>query len=87
MAIEFGMRELRNSTSNVLEAVETGQDVFLTNHGVRVARITPITYVGTEWTERFDKLMAALPFVDTGFARFHDVDNQSSIDSEDAAQV
>ena len=87
MTIEIGMRELRNSTSKVLEAVETGQDVFLTNHGVRVARITPIKRVGTDWTQRFDVLMADLPFVDTGFARFHEDDNRSSIEIEDAARV
>jgi len=86
MAIEVGMRELRNSTSKVLEAVEAGQDVFLTNHGVRVARITPITFVGTDWTQRFDQLMADLPFAETGFARFHDDDNRSSIEAEEAAR-
>ena len=54
MSIEIGMRELRNGTSKVLEAVETGEDVFLTNHGVRVARITPIVHVGSDWPQRFD---------------------------------
>lgn len=87
MAIEIGMRELRNRTSKVLAAVETGQDVFLTNHGVRVARITPIKHIETEWTQQFDKLMADLAFVDTGFARFHEVDNESSIEIEAAEHV
>jgi len=87
MAIEIGMRELRNSTSKVLRAVESGQDVFLTNHGIRVAKISPITHVGTDWTQHFDKLMAELPFVETGFAQFHLEDNQSSIEIEEAARV
>jgi len=85
MSIEIGMRELRNNTSKVLEAVETGQDVFLTNHGVRVARITPITHTGTEWTQQFDELIATLPFVDTGFADFLEDDNRSSIEIESEA--
>ena len=81
------MRQLRNATNKVLEAVHTGQDVFLTYHGVRVARITPITLVGTEWSQQFNRLMADLPFVDTGFARFHEDEYQSSIEVEEAANV
>ncbi|GAA1548836.1 type II toxin-antitoxin system Phd/YefM family antitoxin [Nocardioides humi] len=36
---EFGIRELRNHTSRVLEAVRAGDVVYLTNRGSRVAEI------------------------------------------------
>lgn len=39
--IEFGMRELRNHTKDVLKAIEAGRPVHLTNHGKRIATITP----------------------------------------------
>ncbi|QWF21700.1 type II toxin-antitoxin system prevent-host-death family antitoxin [Nocardioides sp. LMS-CY] len=38
---EFGIRELRNHTSRVLEAVRAGDVVYLTSRGDRVAEIRP----------------------------------------------
>jgi prevent-host-death family protein len=40
--MEVGVRELRNHTTGVIEAVERGEDVVLTRHGVPIARIVPI---------------------------------------------
>ncbi len=43
MAIrEYGVRDLRNHTAQVLAAVEAGDHVFLTNRGKRVAELRPI---------------------------------------------
>lgn len=36
------IRELRNSTSAVIEQLEHGDDVVLTNHGRPIARIVPM---------------------------------------------
>ncbi|HQZ33075.1 MAG TPA: type II toxin-antitoxin system prevent-host-death family antitoxin [Ilumatobacteraceae bacterium] len=82
MSIEIGMRELRNSTGKVLDAIQTGEDIFLTNHGVRVAKLSPITHVGPDWSRHFDTLLTELPPLDTGFARFHDDDNDAAIEIE-----
>lgn len=39
---EFGVRDLRNDTAQVIAAVQAGERVFLTNRGVRVAEIRPV---------------------------------------------
>lgn len=40
--VEYGIRDLRNHTRVVLESVEKGDTVFLTNRGVRVAELKPV---------------------------------------------
>ena len=42
--MEVGVRELRNHTTVVIDAVERGEDVVLTRHGVPIARIMPIAH-------------------------------------------
>ena len=39
---EVGIRELRNHTSRVLDALRSGDVVFLTTRGTRVAEIRPV---------------------------------------------
>jgi prevent-host-death family protein len=39
--MEIGVRELRNHTSQVIDAVRSGERVTLTVHGERVADIVP----------------------------------------------
>lgn len=39
---EVGIRDLRNHTSRVLDAVNAGETVYLTNRGHRVAEIRPV---------------------------------------------
>jgi prevent-host-death family protein len=39
---EYGVRDLRNNTAQVLAAVEAGDQVFLTNRGRRVAELRPV---------------------------------------------
>lgn len=69
---EFGVRELRNHTSRVLRAVESGDVVYLTNRGKRVAEIHPVredrpidalieraARISSGDTGAFDELMAA----------------------------
>ncbi len=41
--MEIGVRELRNQTSRVIEAVEGGERITLTVHGEPVADIVPHT--------------------------------------------
>ena len=40
---EYGVRDLRNNTAQVLAAVEAGDHVFLTNRGRRVAELRPVS--------------------------------------------
>ena len=39
---EFGIRDLRNHTARVLDAVRAGEVVYLTNRGDRVAEIRAV---------------------------------------------
>lgn len=39
---EYGIRDLRNHTAQVLAAVEAGEHVFVTNRGRRVAELRPV---------------------------------------------
>lgn len=61
---EYGVRDLRNSTAKVLAAVEAGDQVFLTNHGRRVAELRPVSH-GTD-IDRLLKLADRIPPGDTG---------------------
>lgn len=38
---EYGVRDLRNNTAQVLAALAAGEHVFLTNRGRRVAELRP----------------------------------------------
>jgi prevent-host-death family protein len=40
---EVGVRELRQEASKILLRVEEGEEIIVTNHGVPVAKLIPIT--------------------------------------------
>lgn len=69
---EFGIRDLRNHTTKVLDSVRAGEVVYLTNRGDRVAEIRPLDRrrpvdalvekakaMSTGDTGAFEELMAA----------------------------
>ena len=86
MAIrEYGIRELRNHTNDVIEAVKGGDIVYVTRRGERVAELRPV-----EMPTPMDALLAraaALPKGDSGSldelyaAKEHDRDVQADRDS------
>lgn len=80
MATEISMRELRNHTVRVLEAIQSDDEVYLTNRGQRVAVIKPIP---GDWSARVASLLAELPGRDTGLMELLEADNQTSIELED----
>lgn len=63
--MQVAIRELRNHTKDVLDAVERGEEVVLTRMGEPVARITPINQAATvaDWLDGLDSEPAA----DTGW--------------------
>ena len=63
--MEFGIRDLRNDTGQVIDAVEAGNTVYITRRGKRVAELHP---VGDDLTpvQRFVRMLDAMPAVDTG---------------------
>lgn len=83
---EFGIRDLRNRTSAVLDAVEAGDVVYLTNRGVRVAEIKSV-----EQTRRIDTLLRKAARLSTGDSGALDAllaDKRDAIESEgDKASV
>jgi len=42
MAMEMGIRQLKNELSEVLRAVKDGEDITVTEHGKAIAKIVPI---------------------------------------------
>ena len=66
MPSEVSVRDLRNHTRDVIEAVEAGDTVYLTSRGRRIAEIRPISPRSD--AERLVALIDALPNLDTGAA-------------------
>lgn len=75
------MRELRNHTGRVLEALQANDEVYLTNRGLRVAVIKPIL---GDWSERLAGWVAELPRRDTGMLELLEADNEAAIEHEAA---
>lgn len=61
---EFGIRDLRNHTQTVMDAVESGHRVYLTRRGERVAELRSINVSPVQALLR---RAAALPGRDTGW--------------------
>jgi prevent-host-death family protein len=63
--VQVAVRELRNHTKSVLDAVERGELVVLTRMGEPVAVITPINQAATvgDWLDDLE----SDPAVDTGW--------------------
>lgn len=72
---DIGIKELRNHTSQVIDAVNDGETVFLTRRGIRVAEIRPI---GAEADARRQRLLERLR---SGQPIADPVDMDSDIDS------
>ncbi len=51
--VEVGIRDLRDHLSRYIEAVRTGDELIVTDHGTAVARIVPLVE-----TRRIDQLIA-----------------------------
>ena len=78
MAIDVGVRELRNHTADVISSVESGETVYLTSHRRRIAVITPVA----NEADGLAKLLAYVdgsPVYDSGLADF--VAEQRAIDA------
>lgn len=43
MAVEVGVRELRNNLSHYLECVRDGEEVLVTDRGRAIARVLPLS--------------------------------------------
>jgi len=71
---DIGIKELRNHTAQVIEAVAGGETVFLTRRGVRVAEIRP---VGEEAAARRRRLIERLR---SGEPVAHPIDTDQDID-------
>ena len=65
MTREYGIRDLRNHTSAV---VESGETVYLTSHRRRVAMISPIPASPEAELSRFLSWIDGLPAYDSGLA-------------------
>jgi prevent-host-death family protein len=77
MAIEFAIRDLRNDTRAVISAAQREGEVFITNHGERVARLSGMS--ADTWPAELADLLDSLPDPrDSGLAALLADDDEQS---------
>lgn len=79
---EVSVRELRNNTRSVLDALEAGSTVYLTSHGRRIAEIRPLpTAVDADVQSLLDEVNQ-MPVVDSGAREELRRDKRASVRAE-----
>ncbi len=64
--VEISVRELRNHTKRVMGEIEGGTTVWLTKHGERIAKITPVR--PTTWADHVRAVLGDREPYDSGIA-------------------
>jgi prevent-host-death family protein len=77
---EFGIRDLRNHTQTVIDAVESGDRVYLTRRGERIAELRSVR---ESPVQSLLQRAAAIPTKDTGWSD----ELVTAKDADRAAQV
>lgn len=73
MASELTQRELRNSSGEVMRALDRGEEFVVTRNGTPVGRLTPVERRRFIDTEAAFRVLATLPAIDADELR-HDLD-------------
>jgi antitoxin (DNA-binding transcriptional repressor) of toxin-antitoxin stability system len=60
------VRELRNNTRSVLDAIEAGSTVYLTSHGRRIAEIRPLPVAADSDVQNLIDEVNRMPVADSG---------------------
>ncbi len=76
------MRELRNNTRSVLDALEAGSTVYLTSHGRRIAEIRPLPAAVDADVQNLLDEVNRMPVVDSGALEELDRDKRASVQAE-----
>lgn len=76
------MRELRNNTRSVLDALEAGSTVYLTSHGRRIAEIRPLPAAADADVQSLLDEVNRMPVVDSGAREELDRDKRASVQAE-----
>jgi antitoxin (DNA-binding transcriptional repressor) of toxin-antitoxin stability system len=79
---EVSVRELRNNTRSVLDAIEAGSTVYLTSHGRRIAEIRPLPAAADADVQRLIDEVNRMPVVDSGAREELDRDKAASVRAE-----
>ena len=64
--VEVSVRDLRNHTRRVMGEIEGGTTVYLTKHGERIAKITPLR--PTTWADHVHEVLGDAEPYDSGLA-------------------
>ncbi len=83
---EVSIRELRNNTRSVLDAIQAGTSVYLTSHGRRIAEIRPLAGALDPDVQRLIDEVDQLPVVDSGAREELDRDKLASLQAEAARE-
>ncbi len=78
--LDISVRELRNHTKRVMSEIEGGTTVFLTKHGERIAKITPLR--PTTWADHVRLVLGDDEPYDSGLADLLDDDDRISAELE-----
>ena len=76
------MRDLRNNTRSVLDAIEAGSTVYLTSHGRRIAEIRPLPAAADPDVQSLIDEVNRMPVVDSGAREELDRDKRASVRAE-----
>jgi antitoxin (DNA-binding transcriptional repressor) of toxin-antitoxin stability system len=76
------VRELRNNTRSVLDAIEAGSTVYLTSHGRRIAEIRPLPAAADSDVQRLIDEVNRMPVVDSGAREELVGDKRGSVQAE-----
>jgi antitoxin (DNA-binding transcriptional repressor) of toxin-antitoxin stability system len=79
---EVSVRELRNNTRSVLDALEAGSTVYLTSHGRRIAEIRPLPAAADADVQSLLDEVNQMPVVDSGAREELDRDKRASVQAE-----
>ena len=76
------MRDLRNNTRSVLDAIEAGSTVYLTSHGRRIAEIRPLPAAADSDVQSLIDEVNRMPVVDSGARKELMRDKRASVRAE-----
>jgi antitoxin (DNA-binding transcriptional repressor) of toxin-antitoxin stability system len=83
----FGIRDLRNNTSAIFDALESGDDVYLTRRGIRSARIVPVVKQSLSPVQLLLAQAAALPKRDVGTMEWLFAEKQNDITLQETHEL
>ena len=78
--VDVSIRDLRNHTADVMRAIAEGTTTYLTRHGERIAKITPMHPI--TWSDHVHAVLGDAEPYESGLTDLLEDDDQISADLE-----